>query len=234
MRERIERLIKNVYRGWRLRQGKAYGAHPNEEDIACFLEGKLPAQEQDRIQRHFATCTECAQAMAMQAKMGLSEGMSVPEELLKYAKGLIRPQDNLSLLEVFLRVKGNILEILSTTGDILLGQELVPAPVLRSRKMSEFKDEIIISKDFKDISVELKVENKQGGYFNLSALIKNRTTQEVIKDLRVTLTKDDKELESYLSYSGRVVFEHILLGKYKVEIYSIDAKAASVLLEIKN
>lgn len=233
MQEKIEGIIKNIYRNWKARQGKAYDGHPSEEDVACFLEGKLSSQEQERLERHFTICAQCAQAMAIQAKMGFSEVKHVPEELLKYAKGLVSPEADFSVLEVFLKVKDNFLEILSTTGNILLGQEPVPAPALRSRKITEFKDEVIILKDFKDISVELKVENKQGGYFNLNVMIKKRDTQEVIKDLRVTLIKDDTELESYLGSSGKVVFEHVLLGKYKVEICNTDTKVASVLLEIK-
>jgi uncharacterized protein YjbK len=54
-----------------------------------------------------------------------------------------------------------------------------------------------------------------------------------MKDLRVTLIKDDVELESYITDSGKVTFEHVLLGRYSVEISSVDNKIASVILDIK-
>jgi hypothetical protein len=55
----------------------------------------------------------------------------------------------------------------------------------------------------------------------------------LIKDLRVTLIRDDTELESYLSDSGKVVFEHVLLGKYMVEISNIENKLAMIEIDIK-
>jgi hypothetical protein len=64
-------------------------------------------------------------------------------------------------------------------------------------------------------------------------LVKEKESQKVIKDLRVTLLREDLELESYLNDFGKVVFENVLLGKYTVEISTLESKLASVLLEIK-
>ena len=122
---------------------------------------------------------------------------------------------------------------MNTTGDILVGQEFVPAPVLRSRKAKDFKDEVTILKDFKDIRVEVKIENKVGEAFDLTVLVKEKESQKVIKDLRVTLLRGDLELESYLNDPGKVIFENVLLGKYTIEISTLESKLASVLLEIK-
>jgi len=88
-------------------------------------------------------------------------------------------------------------------------------------------------KDFKDIRVEVKIENKRGQAFDLTVFVKDKQTHCVIKDLRVALLKDDLELESYLTTSDRVIFEHILLGKYTVEISNIESKIASILLDIR-
>jgi hypothetical protein len=40
-------------------------------------------------------------------------------------------------------------------------------------------------------------------------------------------------MESSLSDSGKVIFEHVLLGKYTVEISTLDKKLAGILLDIK-
>ena len=76
-----------------------------------------------------------------------------------------------------------------------MGQELVPAPILRSRQIKDFKDEVTILKDFKDIRVQAKVENKGANAFSLVILVKERHTQRIIKDLRIRLLKDGAELE---------------------------------------
>ncbi len=232
MENRLEKIIKAVYRNWKKEYSRPDAKHLDAEAMACFLENKLPAEESEQIKAHLISCAHCAEVIAVQSGL-ISQDSRVPENLVAQAKELVASKDKASVLEIFLKAKENLLEILNTTGDILLGQELIPAPLFRSRQIKEFKDEVVILKDFKDIAVEIKVENKQGRYFNLSVLAKNKNTQAIIKDLRVTLMQDNQELESYLSSAGKVIFEHVLLGRYKIEICSIEAKVVSILLEIK-
>ena len=232
MQDKIEKLIKSVYRKWRAGLPQAQEPHPDEESIACFLEDRLSQEENERIITHLIGCDECAENIAAQLKLTPVDAGQVPAELLSAVKNLVSSADKIHPLEIALRFKEKFLEIINTTGDCLVGQELVPAPVLRSRKLKDFKDEVIILKDFQNIRVEAKIENKVGA-FNLTVMVKEKTTQKFIQDLRITLLKDDLELESYHTDLGRVTFEHVLLGKYTVEISNIEEKLASILLDIK-
>jgi hypothetical protein len=229
----MDKLIKVVYRKWKSGQLKPQKLHPDEEALACFLEGRLSDKENEQIKAHIISCDDCSRALAVQLRMGEIEIKDVPEELLKSIKDLAAISIAIPILEIILRIKEKVMEILSTTGDVLVGQELVPAPVLRSRQIKDFKDEVTILKDFQDIRVETKIENKQGQAFSLSVTVKEKDSQKIMKDLRVTLIKDDVELESYLTDSGKVTFEHVLLGKYTVEVANIENKIASILLDIK-
>jgi len=222
-----------VYKKWKLGSDKIQGMHPDEETLACFLEGRLSKEENDRIKAHLVSCGNCAEAVALNLGMETAEIKEVPAELLGRVKDLLDSQNRPSVLEIVLRFKGKLLEILNTTGDILVGQELIPAPVLRSRSIKDFKDEVTILKDIQDVRVEVKIENKGAGIFNLMVMVKQKQTQKIIKDLRVTLLKDDLELESYLTDTGSVTFEHVLLGKYRVEVSTLENKLASILLDIK-
>jgi len=233
MQENLEKLIKIVYKRWKLDQPKATQSHLDEETLVCFLEGRLAPKENKRIKTHLVSCERCAEAFAVSSKLEVIENQVAPEQLVQEAKTLIKEEDKLSILEIGLRFKEKAIEILNTTGDILVGQEFVPAPVLRSRKAKDFKDEVTILKDFKDIRVEVKIENKGSQAFDLTVLVKEKESQKVIKDLRVTLLRQDLELESYLNDSGKVIFENVLLGKYTVEISTLESKLASVRLEIK-
>ena len=58
-------------------------------------------------------------------------------------------------------------------------------------------------------------------------------TQKLIKNLRVGLLKEGKELESYLAESGQAAFEQIKPGKYDLEISGQEKKVASISLDIK-
>lgn len=233
MPEKIEQFIKSIYKKWKAQQPQTQGPHPDEEDIACFLENKLSKQECEVIKLHLINCDRCAEIVATQLELRPSHIGEISDQLLARVKGLAKPEEEILVLEICLRMKEKILEIINTTGDVLVGQELVPAPVLRSRKIKEFKDEITVLKDFEDIRVEVKIFSKQANVFSLTVVAIEKTTQKIMKDLRVTLIRDDLELESYLASSGKVTFEHILLGKYTVEISSIDSKLASILLDIK-
>jgi len=233
MEEKIEELIRRAYRKYKLESASTEGSHPDEEDFALFLQGKLSGQEQSAVKEHILSCSDCSQVaaslLACQEDLKLE---TVPQDLISAAKVLV-PGHRENLLEILLKVKASLLELVRTSGDVLIGQEVVPAGLLRSRNIKSFKDEVTILKDFNGLRVEIKIENKNGSRFDLFALVKERQTNRVIKGLRIALLKDNLELESYLTESGKVVFENIGLGKYSIEIANLDAKLAVVILEIR-
>jgi hypothetical protein len=233
MQDKLEKLAEVVYKKWRLERPKIEEPHLDEEMLVCFLEGRLQDKDNQRIKAHLINCDSCLEAFALNLKLKTPEIKDVPQALLERVKGLLMAKEESKVLEIILKLKEEILEIIRTTGDVLVGQEFMPACLLRSRSIKDFKDEVHILKDFRDIRVELKIENKGGKLFNLIITAKEKSTQKVLKDLRVTLIKDDIELESYLTDSGSVTFEHVFLGKYAVEISSVENKLASVLLDIK-
>lgn len=226
---KIIALIRQVYKRWKRAQPAQ--AHPDEEDLACFAQGLLNEEEAARIKAHLTVCDDCAQAYALHLLIQDAPPAEVPPGLLVRVE-LAAGDDGKALWQIVLRFIGGAIEIVNAAGDILVGQELVPMPVLRSRSIKEFKDEVTIFKEFKDIRVEVRIVNKQGGSFDLSVSARNKQSNQVIKDLRVTLFKGELELESYLAEAGCVVFEHVLLGKYTVELRD-DTKFATIILDIK-
>ena len=233
MQDKLERIVKAVYKIWKKDNARAKHAHPSDEDMTCFLENKLSQTQSESIKIHLIDCQTCAESVAVQLKEMTQEEKEVPGYLIERIKGLVSAERPL-ILEIFLRIKERAFEIMSTTGDIMVGQELVPAPLLRSRSIKDFKDEVTILKDFPDIRVEVKIVNKQqGNVFNVTVAVKEKDTQRVIKDLRVTLMREELELESYLTDTGRVTFEDVQLGSYTVQISGTEAKLASIVLDMR-
>ncbi len=233
MINKIEGFIRSVYKNWQSAQPRPKGGHPDEEALACFIDGRLNEDEARLIKAHLISCPDCSRALALSLEAASAPDKELPQELLAQLKNMLPVQDYASLLEIALRFKEKAIEVINTTGAVLFGQELVPAALLRARKIKEFKDEVIILKEFKDITIEIRVENKSGGVFDLRISVKQKQTQKALKDLRVTLIKEDLELESYLTDSGSVAFEHVLLGKYRLEINSLEGRVAAVMLDIK-
>lgn len=233
MPDKLEKLIKLVYKKWKSDHPAIAGAHPDEEAFACFLEGRLSKEESEQFKAHLISCAACTEILTTQLGLEAQAEKPVPAELIAQVKNLLKEKNAGPILEIILALKEKALEILETSGDVLVGQELVPAPVLRSRKIKEFKDEVTILKDCGESRVEIKIENKGTQAFNFSVIVKEKTTSQIIRDLRITLLKEDLELESRLSNTGKVIFEHVLLGKYTIEISSPEEKLASILIDIR-
>ena len=233
MQDKLGRLIKLVYKKWKSDSILAEQPHPDEEEMACFCEGKLSGQENNRIKLHLLSCDNCAEAFVTQFRLTDLKDSKVPEELINRMKNLIDQKDEPSPLEIFLQIRGEILELIDTAGDVLVGQELVPAPILRTRKIKDFKDEITIFKDFEDVRVQIKIENKGKELFDFRITVIDKNTQAAVKGIRVTVLKNNLELESYLSDTGVVKFEQMSLGSYTLEITCAGNKLATLLLDIK-
>lgn len=233
MENKILGPVKALYRKWKDGFAVPQGPHPDAEELAGLAEGLLEEGQAASIKAHLVSCRECAESFALSLKAGQAPAKEVPAQLLAEVRDLLLAKEGSCLWQIVLRLKGKALEIINTAGDVLIGQELVPVVLLRSRSIKEFKDEVVIFKDFKDIRVEARIENQQAKAFSLTITARNKQTGKAIKDLRVTLAKGDVELESYLADSGGATFEHVLLGKYTVELSSLDGKVASILLDIK-
>jgi len=232
MSREFEKFIKSVYESWKAKLPCAQGKHPDEEDFAAFAANRLPAQEAIWFKNHILSCGTCAEILAVSLKLNSMQELEPPDKLIEKTMDAINKEIGNKTLEILLQIKNKLLDVLNTSGDVLIGQELIPAAVLRGRKKN-FYDQITILKDFGNIRVEAKIETKESGNFNLQVVIKEKQTQEVIKDLRISLIKGDLELESYLTDSGKVIFEHVLLGQYTVEISSLTDKVAEILIDIK-
>ena len=132
MSDRIERFIAMAFDGWKKDQTRQKG-HPDEEEIACFLEGKMSKKDAQRFNEHLAACDECARLLAADLSSYPAEGVEVPAEVLARAREMVGKEPMMPILEIALRIRDFGFEIIKATGDVLFGQEFVPAAILRRR-----------------------------------------------------------------------------------------------------
>jgi len=234
MLSKFEKIIRVIYREWKGAAGSlADNEHPDEETLACFLEDKLAQADRDLIQAHLLKCNKCAEYLGAQLKIEPHLSRDLPAYLLEKARKIIGSDAGENIFEILLKLKNKTWEIIQTSGDVLVGQELIPAPVLRSRQISEFKEEVSILKDLHEVRVLAKVESRSNNIFNLSINVKDKQGKETDKDLRITLIRGEVELESYISDTGSRVFENILPGNYRVEITQEARLVATIDLKVK-
>jgi len=233
MADNFEKVAQAVYRKWK-KAGHFMGQeHPDEEQMACFLENKLNQAERSRIQEHLLGCSLCAEYLTTQIRIEKHVSQDVPPALLEKVKRMLESNSSENILEVFLKLKDKFLELVQTNGDVLLGQELIPAPILRSRQINEFKEEVSILKDMQLIRVLARMEYKNTKTFKLIITVKDKQSQKLCQDLRVILIKDGLELESYISESGSSVFDDVPAGSYTVELTQEAEIIAIIDLKVK-
>lgn len=218
MLERFEEAARGAYRR-RKASFPAEANHPDEEDLVCFMEGKSCMKEARQIMEHITKCDLCSERLSAQFKIEPHLSKDVPASLLKKIESMVSSEiQKENVFGIFLRLKEKVIEIIQTNGDVLVGQELVPAPLLRSRQISDFSEELSIIKDLKDLRILAKIDNRGGKVFSLAVNILNKRSQKNGRELRISLLKEGRELESYAADSGSSVFDNIPPGVYRIEI----------------
>jgi len=233
MQEKIEQIISRVYKNWR-RQHEQTGIDcPDEEVLADFLEGRLAEEEGERLKRHLIRCDDCLEVVSLVSQK--IEEIPLPEELITRVKDIVMQQTKIqpALLEIILALRQTTIDLIKTSGDILFGQEFAPLPVLRSRNIKDFGEEVKIVKDLGSIRTEIEIENKTNYSARITVKLSDVNSGKPSEALRVSLIRNEAEVESYISEAGKAVFDHIVADKYEIEISSPQVIIGRVLLEIK-
>ncbi|MFA5101354.1 MAG: zf-HC2 domain-containing protein [Candidatus Omnitrophota bacterium] len=232
MSERIERFIAMAFDDWKKDQADP-ASHPGEEEIACFLEGKLSKKDADRVKEHLVSCDACVQLLAADLHVYPAQEVDIPADVLERARAMVADTPAMTALEIALRVRDFGFEIVKATGDVLFGQEFIPAAILRSRHITDFKDEVAAVKDFPGARIEFRIQAGSGEGFHLVVLVKDKKTQKPLQDLRVTLFRDDIELESRITENGKAVFEHVAAGRYSIDVTGLKQAVARIVIDVR-
>jgi len=230
MDNNIELILKqalNKLKGTKKTRPK--GACLTEMDLSCLIDGKVSELERDKFLAHVLTCQGCAELLGTHLKVinaiNNKEALETPEEVVQAAIGLYNPEVGVNFLEVALNLKEKFIELVRTTGDILLGPQLVPIPALRSHsEESRFANEVKIVKEFDNILTEVGVEKKKPDICDVEIRLTDKETKKKKEGFRVTLNKNGKEIESSLIEDGKVAFKDVRPDKYVVSIIKDDKK----------
>jgi len=230
---KIEEVIKMVYQLYRKMHNQANPPCPDEETLVCFSESRLSKSESKKIKEHLISCHRCAEIVSLFCKKFEGAEKEVPEYLIKNAKNMVEERPFPNVLEVILALKEKALQILRTTGDIILDNEIIPLPVLRSRQIDRFPEEIKLIKEFENIKTTIHVQKKAKDEIRISLILIDKASLRPLGDLRLALLREGRELESYEAVSGSATFEKISFGRYAIQILRKDEKLGVINLEIK-
>lgn len=231
--DKLEHLIKKA-----LRQDKGFektqGACLSEEQIACFLEGKLSTTERGEVDDHVLSCRKCGDIlrdqMVILKAVSQEQQLSVPEAVIERAKGLVTEEAGPNILDIVLTIKETALEILRTTGDILRGPEPIPLYALRGQEKGKDTDQVRVVKNFQEVLADIQIEKKKSRSTDLTIRVTEKTTKKKAQGIRVSLVKDNREIESRNVEGGKAKFEEVKAGNYKVILVKEDKKIGIITL----
>ena len=231
MDPKIEKIIKMVYREFRQKQTNNNHDCPDEETIVCFCEGKLSKKDSQDFKKHILKCKRCARVVTLY-NIDIDPKQAVPAFLLDKAKDMLEGH-SFNLLEIVLSVKEKFIELISANGDVILGNEIIPMPVLRSRQIKELKEEFKVVKEFKDIRINVSIEKKDKPGVKIITLVSNKYTSVPIENLRISISKGEIELESHTAESGKAIFDNVSFGSYSLFIFQNSKSLGLIKIEIR-
>lgn len=197
-------------------------ACPTEEMIADYLEDRLSDNECSEMEKHLSDCDTCIEELAVAHSLlqdpHLSELASVPAEVTEAAVRLVMSQDPFLSGSLSERIERALKDLPSKISAFLkhsAWRELQPQPV-RGPKRKVDKDLVLLKKTFQDVETEIEIEKigDNKAHIRVRLLLDDTTSQT----MRVTLTKGDREISSYLAERAHVVFEDVTFGRYSLTI----------------
>lgn len=208
---------------------------PDTEIMTYYIEGILPTEEAQTINQHIGVCKNCKEIFDVQRSVAESQRekglIAVPNYLTERARNLVDKQAGINVLDLIMEFTDKAIGIVRTTGDILLGEQLQPAYALRSKEIESVTTQTIV-KIFKDVRIEVEASRQKGDFNKFILRAKDIKTENPSDGLRITLVKDDLEIESYITESGKAIFEDIRPSKYLIRISRVDDPIGVIILDI--
>lgn len=228
--DEFEQRLRGAYAAWKKSHAADGSAHPGDETFACFIDGMLSAEEEARVRKHILSCPSCSRELRAHLTMSFP-AEDPPRESVEKVRHALEQRLVASVMDVVVRWREMSLQLESSSGDVLVGQEFIPAGVYRSRQSPRRQETLTVYKDFQDVRIALRIDVK-GAAFSVTVSGKEKETQKAVAGLRISLARDDRELESFHSETGTVGFERVQAGKYTISVSARGKCFAVLFLEI--
>jgi hypothetical protein len=235
MEEKIlKRIIQKNYS--KLSLGTRKAECPSEETLASYLEKKLTPDTVKSLEGHLALCSVCSEQIVLLNRVLMSpQTISPPSFLVERAKNLVSGTSLATdILEIILAFGRDVCEVVRTTGKILETAGLTPIPVsVRSGPGTERSATTKISKNFESAYVEVNIEKLSDASFRIKVISMDSASKKPLNDVRVSLFRDKRELESLLSQEGVTTFSGLTFNRYKIAVLKANSPIGEILLDLR-
>ena len=203
---------------------------PDEETLACYLDGLLEQREAEEIERHLLVCDDCLEQIKIISPAGEIEEKAFPEILSRLERRAGELVSGEHFIDLVLNFTRRAIEIIKNPGNIEVKAMYAPA-VARGKKRGVFSDTICFSKKFDGILFGLEVENIGDGLGEVRVRILDGDPH-FGKGLRASLFGFGRELASHVFEKSDIVFNNVGPGEYRIKFARRDREMGEISLNI--
>jgi len=207
----------------------------DDETIACYVDGLLPENERNYVEKMMNENDELKELiqtqMFVEKEQSKNDLSFMPEYLIQNAKDLVSEKFGSKVLNLVIKFSDKVIETLQSTGEILSGAQLQPAYTLRGDSQEKAKS-VVVRKIFDDVKVEVEISRELDDKNNVILKAIQNQTELPIDNIRATLFKDNVELESYVTKNGKAIFENIKPGHYVIELSYPDKDLGAISIQL--
>jgi len=208
-----------------------------DEWIAAYVQGLLSPAEKDRIENLMARdarLREDVRAVMDIQRLQDEEGfVPLPEGLSRTAQTLVEQGLRPGVLFVIAVVARGVLRMVKTTGQILVGPQILPEHVLRAGGKGASHTSVF-QKKFGDLLVRGELSVGEHNRSTVGVTLNPGQAWPASKHFRVTLWDEEGELEDKDCAGESVMFEGMAPGKYKIVIAENNLPQAGIDLWLES
>ncbi len=209
------------------------------KNLAAYIDGNLSASDRQLLDRHLIVCQRCFEDLGrgvMYIETLPREIEPLPRHVFERAMETVRPRPEKSTfgevrysLDLAIRFVKDSLELLSTSGHLALA----PVPIAVRGATQEATTPLLTVEDALG-ETKVSVEVERVGADNVQATIELKDQAGApLETIRATLLSDGREMASYISRQGRVVFKDIVPGEYDLVFSKAGGSIGTVRLRIE-
>jgi len=220
---------------WYVENGSP-GPCPSEETLGGYIQNTLAPEAREAVERHLARCAACLLALQVTVD-SREEATDVAEDpalrpVLDSALALIPAPRSVAAADRFESMQKGFRSFLDGLARLFFLQR--PEFVyVRGRKKVISKNLVVLEKLFKRVKLDIEIEKTGDRTAEVKVAAFTPKTGRAMQGVRITLSGDSREIASFVTSGGAVLFENIAFGEYRVEAWSHQEKLGDVRLTIK-
>lgn len=208
----IIKMLKQLKKNEEVQDGPVHvvGDCPTDEELTAFLENQETIDERDEIFSHLLTCLNCRNLVIATAQTITGDEVETNSET-----GIIGTTLDSAKLVIQLVAEGLRPVFVDPKFTVT---DMPAVDAIRSRNREEKYPLFTAQKHTERFIVELELEKVAKDVCDLYLLISDRKTKRPTSGVRASLFRDGREIDSYLSELGNIVFQNITSGEYTINL----------------